>query len=207
MAAEGDGGGGVEGLEARVLEALEPALMRMEHLRIDFDDSTGEYHEAVVMVRRYAVLHGYHQVYEFWYDGCNQQGIDMIRGRPIRPDNGPTYGTCWRSTAWTFDDDEVEQIFAEERERLAELARVQQDDAELARSLSSEEVRPAPAADQGGEDGCLVCFDAPAETLVMPCGHAVACRACSQTLAAGPNRTLCILCRGLIGEILTDGRP
>lgn len=53
---------------------------------------------------------------------------------------------------------------------------------------------------------CVCCLDKPADTLVLPCMHSVACRACSQKLRDTPNRVRCIVCRARITQVLEDGR-
>jgi hypothetical protein len=54
-------------------------------------------------------------------------------------------------------------------------------------------------------DMCMVCLSSHSETLVIPCGHSVACRECSQGLAKTVNAHLCIVCRTPIERILMDG--
>lgn len=51
---------------------------------------------------------------------------------------------------------------------------------------------------------CSVCMAAPADTLVLPCGHSVVCAACSKTLAAqagSTNRERCVVCREPISHV------
>jgi hypothetical protein len=52
---------------------------------------------------------------------------------------------------------------------------------------------------------CIVCMEKPADTLVLPCNHQVACRACSDRLKSTPNAHKCILCRQSITSVVTDG--
>jgi len=52
---------------------------------------------------------------------------------------------------------------------------------------------------------CMVCMERPADTLVLPCLHKVACKQCSNDLTRDPNNsTLCIVCRQKIQLILTE---
>jgi hypothetical protein len=54
------------------------------------------------------------------------------------------------------------------------------------------------------ENECIVCNDAPRETLVIPCGHSVACKNCSDQLCGTNNATQCIYCRQEITCIITN---
>ena len=53
-------------------------------------------------------------------------------------------------------------------------------------------------------DTCMICMDLPADTLVLPCGHVVVCRACSVRLRDTNDALICCACRCPIGEILVD---
>ena len=101
-----------------------------------------------------------------------------------------------------------------EQQRQAEqrwLERLRQEELRMKKRLQQEELRmkmrgeavatpPPPEPDM-----CMVCLSSHAETLVMPCGHSVACRECSQGLAETVNAHLCIVCRTPIERILMDG--
>ena len=52
---------------------------------------------------------------------------------------------------------------------------------------------------------CIICEDAVADTLVLPCEHQVCCRACSARLKNTPNAAACILCRTPVSAVLWDG--
>ena len=79
----------------------------------------------------------------------------------------------------------------------------------------AEEVRP-PARrrvddDAGGGDAddgpteCMICMDAPANTMVLPCMHVVVCSGCSAQLSANPNTArTCTRCLQPITEILVE---
>lgn len=56
------------------------------------------------------------------------------------------------------------------------------------------------------EDLCLVCFSNPPQTLVLPCGHCVVCKGCSDKLAKSDSayNLKCIQCTQPITTILTD---
>ena len=49
------------------------------------------------------------------------------------------------------------------------------------------------AGDAGEHDACIVCMEAKVQIVFSPCGHAVACRACSASLAA--KSSVCPVCR------------
>lgn len=87
----------------------------------------------------------------------------------------------------------------------------------------SKRERPQPVAPkrpltpEGGEDSpkrqkhgsedvldCLICCESIANTMVLPCGHIVVCRACSKRLGESQYANQCILCRQLIEEVLMD---
>lgn len=51
---------------------------------------------------------------------------------------------------------------------------------------------------------CIACLERPADTMVLPCGHQVVCRQCSDKLKDTLNAHKCILCRRVITEVLAD---
>ncbi len=51
---------------------------------------------------------------------------------------------------------------------------------------------------------CSICFENPIETMVLPCMHGMACRACSDKLKGTENEDKCIYCRQKIEEILYE---
>jgi hypothetical protein len=51
-------------------------------------------------------------------------------------------------------------------------------------------------------DECCVCYERPANTIVLPCEHVVCCKQCSDQLQYTPNARLCIKCRQPIKHIL-----
>jgi hypothetical protein len=56
-----------------------------------------------------------------------------------------------------------------------------------------------PAADE--ENMCVVCFDAPKEYAIVPCGHQCVCAGCAEQLTK--TRTpMCPVCRGPIRETM-----
>lgn len=152
----------------RITGAIDKCVTEGLDLRLTFDDETDDYKRAVAIAKPHIKANGYHQVYEFWYDGCNYGGEDYIRGRPIKPDNGSRGGSCWASSVWTFDD--VEQA------------------------------PPPPPPPERAEE-CVVCQDAPPDTLVAPCGHVVVCHDCSDALVGTSNAHICVVCRQPIESI------
>jgi hypothetical protein len=59
---------------------------------------------------------------------------------------------------------------------------------------------PAPHPDVE-ETLCVVCFDAPKEYIIVPCGHQCVCEACAEQLTK--TRTpMCPVCRGPIRETM-----
>jgi hypothetical protein len=59
---------------------------------------------------------------------------------------------------------------------------------------------PAPHPD-AEETMCVVCFDAPKEYIIVPCGHMCVCEACAERLTK--TRTpMCPVCRGPIRETM-----
>jgi hypothetical protein len=59
---------------------------------------------------------------------------------------------------------------------------------------------PAPHPD-AEETMCVVCFDAPKEYIIVPCGHLCVCEACAERLTK--TRTpMCPVCRGPIRETM-----
>lgn len=49
---------------------------------------------------------------------------------------------------------------------------------------------------------CIICMDAKADTMVLPCMHQVVCRACSRALQDTDNATRCVICRQDIKEVV-----
>ena len=51
----------------------------------------------------------------------------------------------------------------------------------------------------GDEDRtCVVCFEAPRDAVLIPCGHAVTCMACARKIAETSD--ICPMCRAVIKE-------
>jgi hypothetical protein len=61
--------------------------------------------------------------------------------------------------------------------------------------LGSSVVPPADAE----ETMCVVCFDAPKDHLIVPCGHQCVCARCAEQLTNTRTPT-CPVCRGPIRE-------
>ena len=50
---------------------------------------------------------------------------------------------------------------------------------------------------------CVVCLDAPADHLVLPCGHQCGCAACLETIrGSGSRGAVCPMCRSRIEGIV-----
>ena len=85
-------------------------------------------------------------------------------------------------------------------------------------SLPRAELAPAsqdqPVRDENDNDGeddasnaadlCMICMDAPADTLVVPCMHSVVCRSCSSSLKDTRDSNTCVRCRRAITEVYAD---
>jgi hypothetical protein len=56
---------------------------------------------------------------------------------------------------------------------------------------------PAPHPDDAEENQCVMCFDAPKDHIIIPCGHVCVCEACANLLTQMRNPT-CPICRGAI---------
>lgn len=209
---------------------LDKAVEDWSDVRLVFDDDTGDYERAEAAARAHIQAEGYYHIYEYWYDGCNFSDEDYIKGRPIPEDGGRRGGTCWASGVWQFEEtepaaapaaapEEVIDVESESEpepaaaapaprtprspERTEAAARAAA--AAIARAEGGGSVLPAEPAVQPPEpDMCVVCMERHAETLVLPCGHSVACRECSRGLAGTANAHLCIVCRGQIDEIVMD---
>jgi hypothetical protein len=54
------------------------------------------------------------------------------------------------------------------------------------------------------ESECIICMDAPADTLVLPCGHICVCKNCSSNLSSTNIANRCACCMTPIDEICTD---
>jgi hypothetical protein len=78
----------------------------------------------------------------------------------------------------------------------SETLRMQQVQARLGSSV----VPPAPHLD-AEETQCVVCFDAPKDHIIVPCGHQCVCGACAEQLTK--TRTpLCPVCREPIQQTM-----
>lgn len=49
---------------------------------------------------------------------------------------------------------------------------------------------------------CMICMDAPASTIVEPCGHICVCQQCSAKLQSSNDAALCVRCRTPIKKII-----
>jgi hypothetical protein len=68
---------------------------------------------------------------------------------------------------------------------------------QLQAQLGSSVVPPAAPHPDVEETQCVVCFDAPKDHIIVPCGHQCVCEACAQQLTK--TRTpMCPVCRGPI---------
>jgi hypothetical protein len=56
---------------------------------------------------------------------------------------------------------------------------------------------PAPHPDDAEEDQCVMCFDAPKDHIIIPCGHVCVCEACANLLTQMRKPT-CPICRTAI---------
>jgi hypothetical protein len=56
---------------------------------------------------------------------------------------------------------------------------------------------PAPHPDDAEEDQCVLCFDAPKDHIIIPCGHMCVCEACAKQLTQ-MKKPSCPICRGAI---------
>jgi hypothetical protein len=67
---------------------------------------------------------------------------------------------------------------------------------------------PAPAANQADQQAgseaakeaaseCIICWEAPRGTVLIPCGHLGLCRTCADGLMAAPQ-PLCPVCRAAV---------
>ncbi len=65
------------------------------------------------------------------------------------------------------------------------------------------EIKAEPPSVPDSRDTCMICLEAPADTLVLPCGHQVVCATCSARLANTPDKHTCVRCRREIKEIVT----
>lgn len=92
-----------------------------------------------------------------------------------------------------------------------EVANAEEDDDDDGEEEEQEEVavidEDSVTAALEAPQACVVCMDARANTLVLPCMHCVACMACSKRLKDTDNRDKCIVCRQRIEEICADAEP
>lgn len=70
------------------------------------------------------------------------------------------------------------------------------------RAAQAPQTTPPPALASAASSGgpCLVCFDSPKDTVLVPCGHVATCEQCSQILRARRDR--CVVCRTPIERIV-----
>lgn len=52
---------------------------------------------------------------------------------------------------------------------------------------------------------CMICLDAVADTMVLPCNHVVVCQACSNGLRETHDNRICVRCRRPIEMVVWDG--
>jgi hypothetical protein len=90
-------------------------------------------------------------------------------------------------------------------EQMAALAVRMQSDAlmmqQMRAQVGSSVVPPAAPHPDAEETMCVVCFDAPKDHAIVPCGHVCVCEACAEQLTK--TRTpMCPVCRGPIRETM-----
>jgi hypothetical protein len=67
--------------------------------------------------------------------------------------------------------------------------------------VGSSVVPPAAPHPDAEETMCVVCFDAPKDHIIVPCGHQCVCEACAEQLTK--TRTpMCPVCRGPIQQTM-----
>jgi len=59
----------------------------------------------------------------------------------------------------------------------------------------------APSGDESIEGKCVICLERPANTAVVPCGHACGCFTCMQNIHSSSN-SKCPICRATMTSIL-----
>jgi len=64
--------------------------------------------------------------------------------------------------------------------------------------------RPLEESQSESAQTCIICFDKPADTLVLPCMHQVVCKGCSEELKETPDHRTCVRCRCEIMNVLAD---
>ncbi|KNC53806.1 uncharacterized protein AMSG_09528 [Thecamonas trahens ATCC 50062] len=69
-----------------------------------------------------------------------------------------------------------------------------------ASSCESASAKRSSASD-AGDDLCVICFDAPRSAILVPCGHAGVCPACSQRMAL-VSSARCPLCRSPVDAVV-----
>ena len=78
-------------------------------------------------------------------------------------------------------------------------------------SVSSDPVEPSTPSEENNsskkrksidETICVVCLEAVADTMVLPCEHCVVCKNCSVALRSTSNAHTCVYCRAVIEHIL-----
>jgi hypothetical protein len=98
---------------------------------------------------------------------------------------------------------------ATEAEAAAERLQIEEEMAALTLRLQRAQARvgssvvpPAAPHPDAEETMCVVCFDAPNDHAIVPCGHVCVCEACAEQLTK--TRTpMCPVCRGPIRETMT----
>jgi hypothetical protein len=104
----------------------------------------------------------------------------------------------------------VEQARAAAAEAAAERLRLEAEAAALALRMQNDALRmqqvqaqlgvpPAAPAPQAEETLCVLCFDAPKDHIILPCGHQCVCKGCAEQLTRTRTPT-CPLCRRAIRE-------
>lgn len=63
-----------------------------------------------------------------------------------------------------------------------------------------EEARADKDAESQGR--CVVCWSAPKDTALMPCGHFCVCHECGTSIRITPGRNRCPLCRGDVSDLM-----
>lgn len=115
----------------------------------------------------------------------------------------PIFSENHEKYLYTFTENE-KQKRKNESERNSENKRLKSNSSSSSSSESEKEKNEVEKVKEENDEleECMICFDKPPDTMVLPCEHCVVCRDCSVKLKNTNDHHTCLRCRRSITHIL-----
>jgi len=131
-------------------------------------------------------------------------GFSIVTEEPVSPETRPASTSEEKEPA-------VVQEKADEK-KVVDLTDEDEDESEDDAKQPAKRARtspPPPPSQVDEPQECVVCRERHADTLALPCEHAVACTECSQRIGRtdGFNRNHCVVCREKLEAVVYENGP